>query len=70
LNAIALLLDYLKQTQQANLQNIFKISYHAKTGMVLMDDITVKNLEIFNSSYEFNENYSLFGVINATKTNG
>jgi len=31
LQAICLLLDYIKKTQQTNLQNVFKISYHAKT---------------------------------------
>ena len=36
----------------------------------MMDDITVKNLEIFNSSYELSERYSLFGVLNTTTTNG
>lgn len=70
LQAICLLLDYIKKTQQTNLQNVFKISYHAKTWMVMMDDITVKNLEIFNSSYELSERYSLFGVLNTTTTNG
>ena len=68
LNAICLLLNYLKQTQQKNLNNVFKISYHAKEGMVLLDEITIKNLEIFNSSYESNEKYSLFWVLNHTQT--
>jgi DNA mismatch repair protein MutS len=70
LQAIALLLNYIKHTQQHTLTNIYKISYHAQLGMVLMDDITIKNLEIFSSSYEANEKYSLIGVIDQTKTTG
>jgi DNA mismatch repair protein MutS len=70
LHAIALLLNYIKHTQQHTLTNIYKISYHAQLGMVLMDDITMKNLELFSSSYEANEKYSLIGVLDQTKTTG
>jgi DNA mismatch repair protein MutS len=38
--------------------------------MVLMDDITIKNLELFSSSYETNEKYSLIGILDHTKTTG
>jgi DNA mismatch repair protein MutS len=66
--AIALLLNYIKHTQQGALKNICKISYHAQLGMVLLDDITIKNLELFSSSYEASEKYSLIGVLDHTKT--
>jgi DNA mismatch repair protein MutS len=36
--------------------------------MVLMDDITIKNLELFSSSYEANEKYSLVGILDQTVT--
>ncbi|MDR2540509.1 MAG: hypothetical protein LBD11_01695 [Candidatus Peribacteria bacterium] len=68
LQAIALLLNYIKHTQQNALTNVYKISYHAQLGMVLMDDITIKNLELFSSSYEANERYSLIGILDQTKT--
>ena len=32
--------------------NIVRISLHSQDDRVLMDDITIKNLEIFSSSYE------------------
>jgi len=32
--------------------------------------VTLKNLEIFNSSYEGSEKYSLIGVLDSTKTSG
>ena len=68
LQAIALLLNYIKHTQQQNITNISKISFHNQTGCVLMDDITIKNLEIFSSSYENNQQYSLFWILDQTKT--
>lgn len=68
LHAITLLLNYLKHTQINALQNIHKISYHTQASRVLMDDITIKNLEIFASSYEQSEKYSLCGVIDNTVT--
>lgn len=68
LQAISLLLHYIRHTQQQNLANISKISYHAQTWFVLMDEITIKNLEIFSSSYENNQQYSLFWILDQTKT--
>ena len=68
LQAIALLLHYIRHVQQQNIANISKISYHAQTGFVLMDEITIKNLEIFSSSYENNQQYSLFWILDQTKT--
>jgi DNA mismatch repair protein MutS len=35
-----------------------------------MDDITIKNLELFSSSYESSEKYSLIGILDTTKTAG
>ena len=68
LQAFALLLNYIKHTQHQNITNISKVSYHTQTWSVLMDDITVKNLEIFSSSYENNEQYSLFWILDHTRT--
>ena len=68
LQAITLLLNYIKHTQQQNISNISKISFHNQSGCVLMDDITIKNLEIFSSSYENNQQYSLFWILDQTKT--
>lgn len=70
LNAFALLINYIKNTQKSDLYNIVKVSFHQTDKKVLLDDITIKNLEIFSSSYESNEKYSLAGVINTSKTAG
>lgn len=66
--ALALLFAYLQHTQQQSLTNISKISFHSSEGAVLMDEVTVKNLEIFASSYEASSQYSLFGILDTTKT--
>lgn len=66
--ALALLFAYLQHTQQQSLTNISKISFHSSEGAVLMDEVTVKNLEIFASSYEASSQYSLFWILDTTKT--
>lgn len=69
-SALALLFAYIQHTQQQILTNVAKISFHSGEGMVLMDEVTVKNLELFSSSYEQSGKYSLFGILNTTKTAG
>lgn len=59
LQAIGLLLHYISHTQKAQLTNIAKIGLHSQDGLVLLDEVTIKNLEIFSSSYENSEKYSL-----------
>ena len=68
LEAFGLLLKYLSDTQKTNLKNIIKISLWTEEDKVYLDDITIRNLEIFKSSYEWNEKYSLYNVINKTLT--
>lgn len=70
LHATALLLNYITHTQKKQLTNIAKISLHSQENLVLLDDVTIKNLEIFASSYENSEKYSLIGVLDTTKTTG
>lgn len=52
LYALGLLLHYIHHTQKTALTNIVRIALHSKDKQVLMDDITIKNLELFSSSYE------------------
>jgi len=68
LNAFALLLHYIKNTQKTNISNISKIWLHSQNKKVLLDNITIKNLEIFASSYEWLEKYSLIWILDITKT--
>jgi DNA mismatch repair ATPase MutS len=55
-----MLLSYLLETQKSSLANIVKISRWSEENEVRLDDITIKNLEIFQSSYEGSKKYSLF----------
>ncbi len=68
IDAFWLLLNYLKYTQKNNLNNIVRISFHSSKNHVLIDDITIKNLEIFYNNYENLEKYSLVWVLDNTKT--
>ncbi|MDD3262984.1 MAG: DNA mismatch repair protein MutS [Candidatus Absconditabacteria bacterium] len=68
--ALALLFSYLQTTQQTALTNISRISLHSTEKTVLLDEVTLKNLEIFSSSYESSEKYSLIGILDTTKTSG
>ena len=59
LHATGLLFYYLKHTQNPNpakdgagLSNIVRVALHSQDNRVLMDDVTIKNLEVFSSSYE------------------
>lgn len=65
---MALLFHYLNHTQKSALKNISRISFHTQDKRVLLDDITIKNLELFSSSYEWSEKYSLFWILDTTRT--
>ena len=64
----ALLLHYLTTTQQRDISTVYRISYYRPHDYVLLDDITIKNLELFNSSYDHNSQHSLFGVLDTCQT--
>ena len=68
--ALSLLFSYLQNTQKTTLTNISHISLHTTDKTVLLDDVTLKNLEIFTSSYENTEKYSLVWILDTTKTSG
>jgi DNA mismatch repair protein MutS len=70
LGATALLLNYIAHTQHTQLKNVAKISLHSQDHLVLLDDVTIKNLEIFTSSYENSEKYSLIWILDKTQTAG
>lgn len=70
LETISLLLYYLKHTQKHSLTNITKISFHSQDTYLILDDVTIKNLEILSSSYENSEKYSLLNILDTTQTAG
>jgi len=67
---IGLLLSYLKYTQKHSLTNITKISFHSQDTYLILDEVTIKNLEILSSSYENSEKYSLLNILDITQTAG
>lgn len=64
----ALLLHYLTTTQQREISTVYRISYYRPHDYVLLDDVTIKNLELFHASYDHNSHYSLFGVLDTCQT--
>ena len=70
LETIALLLYYLKHTQKHALTNITKISFHSQDTYLILDEVTIKNLELLSSTYEGNEKYSLLNILDTTQTAG
>ena len=65
----SLLLHYLTTTQQREISTVYRISYYRPHDYVLLDEVTIKNLEIFNSSYNNDSQYSLFWVLDTCQTN-
>lgn len=61
--SVALLFSYLTDTQKSDLSYIHSISYAWALDIMHLDWITIKNLEIFSSSYEQSVKYSLYWVI-------
>ncbi|HBB04435.1 TPA: hypothetical protein DCZ39_06150 [Patescibacteria group bacterium] len=70
MNAITLLLYYLNHTQKNFLTNITKISFHSQDTYLILDEVTIKNLEILSSTYEGSEKYSLLNILDTTQTAG
>jgi len=62
----ALLLDYL---ESLNIPiNILKVKYKQKDKYIYFDSLTIKNLEIFQSSYDQDKSHSLFHILDKTIT--
>lgn len=66
--AFSLLAHYLRSVQKSALQNIISVSYDNSLDQVLLDNVTIKNLELFASHYDGAKQYSLLGVVDQTKT--
>ncbi len=70
LATMTLLLSYLKHTQKHSLTNITKISFHSQDTYLILDEVTIKNLELLSSTYEGSEKYSLLNILDTTQTAG
>lgn len=67
-HAMALLVNYLAHIQPHALQTLVRIQYNSATYDVMLDMVTLRNLEIIASQYESNKRYSLLGVLDYTVT--
>jgi len=65
--AAANLLGYLKETQKTNLEHITKISLYNLADFMVLDEATIRNLELF-STQNFEYQGSLLSVIDQTTT--
>jgi len=63
-------LHYLQYTQKSIAVRVVRVALHMHEQEVLLDQVTIKNLELFASSYENSEKYSLIGIIDNTQTAG
>lgn len=68
LQALAMLFSYIEYAQKSSHNKIFWIQYVNDQHFLQIDDVTLKNLEIFRSSYEWSVKYSLYGVLDSAKT--
>ncbi len=68
INASALLLDYVLDTQKWNVKQINKISKYSLSDYMPIDISTIKNLEVFNTMYDNQYTWSLLSVIDKTIT--
>ena len=66
----ALLLSYLISTQQKTITTIYRVSYYHPDDYDLLDEVTMKNLELFASSYDHDQTYSLFGMLDQCQSMG
>lgn len=66
--AAGLLLDYLKETQKADLKHFTKITRHNFADYMALDEATIRNLEIFQTAFTARYEGSLVSVIDRTKT--
>ena len=64
--AMSLLLNYVVHIQ--NTENIWllRVQYSSQTTDVALDSVTIRNLEIVSSQYEWTRKYSLLGVLDTT----
>ncbi len=68
LSAGGALIHYLKETQQAELHHIDKMSWYNPSDYMILDSTTLKNLEITNSLIDGSRRGTLLSIIDDTLT--
>ncbi|HDQ23113.1 MAG TPA: DNA mismatch repair protein MutS [Candidatus Uhrbacteria bacterium] len=62
------LLNYLKDTQKTNLEHINKISLYNLSDYMILDEATIRNLELLYTYQFFEEKGSLISILDQTTT--
>lgn len=69
IKASSLLLDYIEQNQQSSLSFLQSICYDSFSWYLELDEATIKNLDlIYNFATKSSKNWTLFWVLDETKT--
>lgn len=68
IKAAAQLLSYSKDTQKTDLSHIKKISCYQFTQRMILDEMTVRNLELLNTARDFKREGSLLSLVDRTLT--
>ena len=68
IEAAGLLLSYLLETQKTGLEHLNKISYYNSKNCMVLDDSTIRNLDLLFNSSDGNLQGSLLSVIDETIT--
>jgi len=62
------LINYLKDTQKTNLEHINKISLYNLSDYMILDEATIRNLELLYTYQFFEEQGSLISILDQTQT--
>jgi DNA mismatch repair protein MutS len=62
------LLNYLKDTQKVGLEHLNKINYYNLSDFMILDEATIRNLELLYTTQLLQEKGSLISVIDQTQT--
>jgi len=68
LKAAGFLMQYLQETQKTALKHINKLSYHNITDFMILDQATIRNLDLFVTSYNQEYHGSLLSILDKTLT--
>lgn len=68
IKAAGAVLRYLKDTQKDSLHHIVAIKQICNQDQMLLDEATIRNLELFQNSNGFGDQDTLFAVLDNTKT--
>jgi len=66
--AVSVLLDYIDKSSKSILAHIQTINIYSENDFMGMDEATQKNLEILKNLHDNTESFTLFSIINKTKT--